>query len=358
MPKQINKMDFKGQNIYCGIDVHNKSWKTTILVEDIFHKTFSHDPEPKQLSNYLHEYFPGGIYHAAYEAGFCGFWIQKKLQQLGINTIVTHAADIPTTDKEKRQKEDKRDSQKIARALKNGDIEAIYVPSDIALENRLLVRARFTIAKDLRRNKHRIKAFLFFYGIRFPEEFSDAKRHWSKKFICWLESIELKDQSGKEALGVLIRQIKSLRSELLVITRQIRALSKTERFKEDCDLLRSIPGIGENTTMRFLTEIVDIKRFSSLDKLASYIGFIPSTNSSGEKQRHGDITPRGHKALRTLLVEDAWIAIGKDPSLMASYYKLCKRMDGNKAIVRIAKKLLARMAFVLRERKKYEIYIG
>lgn len=358
MPTQINKMDFKGQNIYCGIDVHDKSWKTTILVGDIFHKTFSHNPEPELLSNYLHENFPGGTYYAAYEAGFSGFWIQKELQQMGIKTIITHAADIPTTDKEKRQKEDKRDSRKIARSLKNGDLKGIYIPSDIELENRLLVRARFTIAKDLRRNQHRIKSFLHFYGIRFPVEFSNPKQHWSKRFLCWLESIELKDRSGKEALGILIRQIKSLRSELLTVTRQIKDLSKTEKFKEDCDLLRSIHGIGENTAMRFLTEIVDIKRFSSIDKLASYIGFIPSTNSSGEKNRFGDITPRGHKALRTLLVEDAWIAIGKDPSLMASYYKLSKRMDGNKAIVRIAKKLLARMAFVLRERKKYEVYIG
>ena len=356
MPKQSNKMDFKGQNIYCGIDVHYRSWKTTIFVEDRYHKTFTHNPEPELLSRYLHENFPGGIYHAAYEAGFCGFWVQKELHSYGVNTIITHAADIPTTDKEKRQKEDKRDSRKIARSLKNGDLEAIYVPSDLALESRLLVRARFTIAKDLRRNQHRIKSFLHFYGIRFPVEFSDSKRHWSKRFLSWLESIELKNPSGQEALSVLIRQVKTLRSELLNIARQIRALSKTDRFREDCELLRSIPGIGENTAMRFLTEIVDVKRFSSMDKLASYIGLIPSTNSSGEKQRAGDITPRGNKPLRTLLVEDAWIAVGRDTVLMSTYYKLCKRMSSNKAIVRVAKKLLARMAFVLRERKKYEVY--
>lgn len=357
MPKQINKMDFKGQNIYCGIDVHDKSWKSSIIVENTFHKTFSHNPEPIILYNYLCKNFPGGNYYAAYEAGFCGFWVQKELQRLGINTIVTNPADIPTTDKEKRQKEDKRDSKKIARSLKNGDLNPIYVPSNLALEDRLLVRARFTIAKELRRNKHRIKSFLHFYGIRFPEEFSSPKRHWTKKFIRWLESIELKEQSGKSALTVLITQVKLLHTELQNITKQIRELSRQERFKEDYELLTSIPGVGQTTAMRFLTEIIDIKRFSNLDKLASFVGFIPSTNSSGDRQRTGDITPRGHKALRTLLVEDAWRAISKDPVLMAAFYKLTKRMDGNKAIVRIAKKILARMAFVLRERKKYEIYM-
>ena len=355
MLKQINKMDFRGQNIYCGIDTHNKDWKTTIIVENTFHKTFTQKPEPEILSAYLSRNFPGGSYHAAYEAGFCGFWIQKELVRLGVKTIITNPADIPTTDKEKRQKEDNRDSRKIARCLKNGDLEAIYVPSDIALEDRFLIRSRFTIAKDLRRNKHRIKSFMHFYGIKLPNDFLNSKSHWTKRFMSWLENIQLKDESGNAALSILIRQVNSLRLELLNVTRQIRALSGQPRYKQNCELLMSIPGVGLTTAMRFLSEIVDIKRFSSLDKLASYVGLIPSTNSSGDKQRTGDITPRGHRALRTALIESTWIAIGKDPVLMAKYYQLCKRMENNKAIIRIAKKLLSRMAFVLREKKKYEM---
>lgn len=355
MPKQSNKMDFTGQNIYCGIDVHNNDWKTTILVEETFHKTFTQPPEPKVLSTYLENNFSGGTYYAAYEAGFCGFWVQKELSRLGVATIITNPADIPTTDKEKRQKEDFRDSRKIARSLKNGDLQAIYVPSDIALEDRLLIRSRYTIAKDLRRNKHRIKSFMHFYGIRLPEEFSNSKSHWTKKFMVWLGEIKLKNESGNAALALLINQVHSLSTELSSVKKQLSALSSQTRFKQNCELLMSIPGVGLITSMRFLSEIVDIKRFCSLDKLASYVGLIPSTNSSGDSQRVGDITPRGHRALRTALVESAWKAVGKDTVLMAKYYQLCKRMDRNKAIIRIAKKLLSRMAFVLREKKLYEI---
>ena len=111
MQSQINKLDFTGQNIYVGIDAHKKSWKQTIMVEDITYKTFSQPPDPVALYKYLKKNFPGGNYYTAYEAGFCGFWPHFQLTRLGINSIVVNPSDIPTTDKEKRQKEDKRDSR-------------------------------------------------------------------------------------------------------------------------------------------------------------------------------------------------------------------------------------------------------
>ena len=125
MQLQSSTIDFTGQNIYVGFDVHLKSWKVTILSDEISHKTFTQPPEPEVLHNYLLKNFPGGIYHSAYEAGFCGYWIHYRLLEFGINSIVVNPADIPTTNKEKVQKDDKRDSRKIARALRNGDLTPI-----------------------------------------------------------------------------------------------------------------------------------------------------------------------------------------------------------------------------------------
>ena len=53
MQTQNNKLDFTGQNIYVGFDVHLKSWKVTIMTEKLTHKTFSHSPQPKLLHQYL-----------------------------------------------------------------------------------------------------------------------------------------------------------------------------------------------------------------------------------------------------------------------------------------------------------------
>lgn len=72
MQRQINELNFTGQNIYVGIDVHLKSWNVTILTESLHHKTFNQPSCPSTLVSYLDKHFPGGTYYSAYEAGFSG----------------------------------------------------------------------------------------------------------------------------------------------------------------------------------------------------------------------------------------------------------------------------------------------
>ena len=115
MKKQINRLDFKGQNIYVGIDVHLKSWSVTVLSENTTLKKFSQSPEPDALHKFLITNYPGAKYYSVYEAGFCGFWIHQRLTELGINNIVVNPADVPTMLKEKLRKTDAVDCSKLAR---------------------------------------------------------------------------------------------------------------------------------------------------------------------------------------------------------------------------------------------------
>jgi transposase len=353
MKAQVNKIDFTDQNIYAGFDAHLKSWKVTVMAEDVVYKTFTQPPRPEILFNYLQEHFPGGIYHTAYEAGFCGYWIHDKLVSFGINSIVVNPADIPTTDKERVQKEDNRDSRKIARSLSSGILTPIYIPTIKTQRDRTLLRTRAMLVKDLARYKNRIKSFLYFYGISIDDSFINPQSHWSNRFMNWLESIDTGEESGKESLNILISECKNLRTSILKITKQVRQLSQTEPYQTDVILLRSIPGIGLLTAMIILTELENINRFRNIDKMCGYIGLVPSTKSSGEKEKTGDITPRGHSVLRTAIIESSWTAIRNDPSLMKSYLSYKKRMDENKAIIKIAKKLLSRIRFVLINKKPY-----
>lgn len=75
MLTQSTQLDFKGQNIFVGIDVHLKNWTVTILTEELAHKTFTQT--------------------ASAEAGFSGFWAHYKLIGMGINNIITNPADVP-----------------------------------------------------------------------------------------------------------------------------------------------------------------------------------------------------------------------------------------------------------------------
>ena len=93
MQTKVKELDFTGQNLYAGIDVHKKSWQVSLFSEALFHKTFNQPPKPEVLHGYLTKHFPNGSYYSVYEAGFCGFWIHEQLQSLGINNIVVNPAE-------------------------------------------------------------------------------------------------------------------------------------------------------------------------------------------------------------------------------------------------------------------------
>lgn len=357
MSSKSKELDFNGINIYAGIDTHLKNWRVTIMVGETYYKTFSADPNAFSLASYLRKNFPNGNYLSAYEAGFCGYSVHRELEKLGIKNIIVNPADIPTTDKERRQKDDARDSRKIARSLQSGDLEAIYIPSIATQELRSLVRYRKSIVKDLSRNKNRIKSFLYLHGIKIPTILDAASRNWSSNFSKWLESIRLNTDYGHSVLANTLNTVNQLRKSLLDVNKELRRIGKTEQYACILKYLTSIPGIGLIVAMTIISELEDIMRFKNLDKLCSYIGLVPTTNSSGENERTGGVTPRSNKPLRGVIVESAWIAIRNDPALALAYSNLCKRMKPNKAIIRIAKKLLNRVRYVLKNQTEYKYAI-
>ncbi|MDA3865691.1 MAG: IS110 family transposase [Salinivirgaceae bacterium] len=357
MRSKGNKLSFKGQKIYVGIDHHLKRWSVTVYTEELMHKKFSMDPNPKQLANYLNRNFPEAEYLSAYEAGFSGFSTHRKLLEVGIKNIVVNPADIPTTDKERKQKEDKRDSNKIAKSLRSQSLVSIYVPSRQLEELRGLMRYRKTLVKDISRNKTRIKMFLYRNGVDIPDELGTASKYWSSAFTKWLKTVRLTTAYGHIELENLLENTEKMRLSLLYVTKEIRKLSCHTEWKSKVDLLITIPGVGVITAMTFLSELYTIKRFKNLDHLCSYIGLVPTTNSSGDSERTGNITRRRNNHLRTILTESAWIAARTDPALTLKYNELKKRMNGNKAIIRIAKKLLNRIRFVLLNEVEYQYAI-
>jgi transposase len=351
--EQIIRPDFTGQPFFIGIDTHKKSWKVSIFTEHLEHKTFTQPPDVDKLANYLRRNFPGGEYHVVYEAGFCGFWIHDSLnKEEGVDCIVVNPADVPTTDKEKKTKADPIDSRKLGRSLRNGELKGIYVPPRESVEDRNLVRMRQTMVKKQTRVKNQIKSLLYFYGIVLPEEYT--QRRWSRKFIDWLYEIQMTRASGDMALKTLLDELTYLRQTISGLTKGIRGLALTEEYAENFRLLKTVIGISILADMILLTELVDINRFKNLDMLASYVGLIPDTESSGEKENDKGITKRRNPLLRHVLIEAAWTAVRKDPALMEAFNKMLGRGISRKvAIVKIARKLLNRIRYVLKNKKEY-----
>ncbi len=344
------KIDFKGKDLYIGLDVHKKSWSVTILVEGMEHRTFTQPPDPRTLYNYLQKMFPGGTYYSAYEAGFCGYGIHRELNDLGIKNIVINAADIPASQKDQLQKRDPVDSRKIARALEKGLLRAIHIFDRDMEELRSLNRTRFYLMRDYRRSKNRIKSFLQYYSISIPIEYDNNL--WTLKYISWLKQIQMKTMSGQDAFSNLIRSYEYHREQILILSRQIRVRIR-EYDNELYKLLKTVSGIGPLTSSALITELGDINRFPHIDHLSSFVGLVPRVKQSGEISYTGGITFRCNSYLRTLLIESSWQAIRQDPALMQYYHQHVINNKGQKVIIKVARKLLNRIRYVMKNRQPY-----
>ena len=219
------------------------------------------------------------------------------------------------------------------------------------VEDRSLLRTRNSMVRKQTRCKNQISAILCFYGIPMPEDF--ATRAWSKRFINWIESVQMERASGNMALKVHLEELKHLRQIIAEMNRAIRALATSDGYRDNVRILKTVPGISTLTAMTLLTELYDINRFKTLDRLCSYVGLIPNTESSGETEYQTGMTGRRNAQLRLMLIESAWIAVRKDPALMMAFNDLCKQMTKTKAIVRMARKLLNRIRYVLRNQQEY-----
>lgn len=343
-----SQKNFSGQKFFIGIDVHKKQWNVSIRNNHLSLKTFSMNPHPEELQKYLTRNYPGGEYHSVYEAGYCGFWIHEELERLGIRNKVVNPADVPTRGKEKLTKTDIVDSRKLARELENETINGIYIPTKYHQELRSLCRLRHSLSIHQARLKNRIKGHLSFYGKEIPAQ--SELYHWSNRFIQYLKTIEFDYEMGKDYLGYCIEELESIRKRIAEITKKIRQILPKELLQL---FVSSIPGIGIITAATIYSEIIDMKRFKRIEELASYVGLIPSTFSSGQTEKSYGITIRRSKYLRKMLIESAWVAVREDPALLQHFNELTKRMSKTRAIISIAKQLLRRIRHVWLEMEQY-----
>lgn len=356
MFKVKKKISFEGQNVYVGIDVHKKQWTVCIGTEDTNFRPFSIKPDPELLISYLVREFPDGEYLCAYEAGFSGYGLYEALWEAHINCIVVHAADIPTSHKESEFKTDPRDALKIVKSLRSGDLTGIAVPDKQLQEDRSLVRFRQQLRRDIVRQKCRIKSLLAFYSILLPKEWEKSK--WNRGMRHWLWNLKLCTEEGNKTIHLQMGMLEYIRGMCANTDNHLRALSRTERYKAQVDLLMTVVGFGRRRAIEFLVELGDIKRFKNLDQISNYIGLVPSSNNSGNRVSQTELTTRGHKQLRTMLIEAAWTSINTDPAMAQKYGQLKKRMPGQQAIVSIARKLLNRVRYVLLHEQAYQKGIG
>jgi transposase len=195
-----------------------------------------------------------------------------------------------------------------------------------------------------------IKSKLLFHGIKVPVS---TRRTWTAKYVEWLKELTFGSEHLRIAFDYLIELCEYLTAQLIRITRRVVEVARSAKYDRRVQLLKSIPGIGTLIAMEMIVELQDVKRFSSAQKFAAYIGLTPSEYSTGEFVRQGRITRCGNKRVRTCAVEASWVLITKNPVQRARYDYLKRRKGAKRAIIAIARKLMVKIRRILLDNKPY-----
>lgn len=235
----------------------------------------------------------------AYEAGPTGFGLARALAARGIGCTVAAPGKIerPATD---RIKTDRRDAERLVRLLMIGGLHAVRVPTPAEEAMRDLVRAREDVRGDLMRARHRVGKLLLRHDLRFEGN------NWTQRHLDWLGRVELPESVAQSVLLDGIGAIDALLVRRESLESQMASLIEGSPWEQQVAHLRCLRGIDTLSALGLCAEVGDFERFARPAQLMSYLGLVPSEDSSGERRRQGSITKSGSRHARRLLVEAAW----------------------------------------------------
>jgi transposase len=257
--------------------------------------------ELRELRRFVGRLGRPGTVRCCYEAGPCGFELQRALVADGVPCDVIAPALIPRRPGD-RIKTDRRDARQLAMLYRAGTLTAIHIPTEQEEAARDLLRCREDIRADLLRARHRLSKFLLRHGRRF----TGTKKAWSQRHEAWLRSqtwpITALDQTHRAYLRTMDEAVARLRA----IETDLQALLTLEPLRERITPLRCFRGIDDLTALTIAAELGDARRFRSAPSAMAFVGLVPSEHSSGTKRARGAITKTGNAHLRRVLVEAAW----------------------------------------------------
>jgi transposase len=336
--------------VYVGIDVHKRTFSVTVIGEQITKKKVTMPANPESLISFLINNYPGANIYSAYEAGFSGFPLHRKLVAAGIKNIVVNPASVETASNN-RVKTDKKDSQKLAEHLFQGRLKGINIPSIEQEYKRLITRTREQILKQRVRIGNQIKSKLFQFG------FIDSNNEtiMSKKFLTSLSTLNLSSE-----LKIVINCLSSTWIFLSERVKEIE-LELKNQAKKDVHIetvYQSVPGIGSISSRILANELGDMSQFKNEKSLFSFVGLTPTEHSSGENTRQGHISRQGSSRLRKILVECAWLNISKDPEMEQAFSKISARRGKKRAAVAVDRRLIGRIRSCFKNNTLYKINLS
>ena len=249
---------------------------------------------------------PIDTWKACYEAGPTGYALYWQLTRLGCSCEVVAPTLIPVKAGD-RVKTDRRDAERLARALRAGDLTAVWVPDESHEALRDLVRAREAAKRDQLRARHRMSKYLLRHGRRPPVKM----KRWTQRYLEWIRKEVTFDHYAQQI--TLEDYLDELNHHGQRIARIEKAIDEaieqaSPAMQEVVAALQALRGIGKLSAVTIVSEVGQLSRFPTARQAMAYSGLVATEQSSGERVRRGGITKTGNTHLRRILVEAAWSA--------------------------------------------------
>ena len=289
---------------YVGLDVHKATIAVAIADADggdvRFYGQIANSPAA--VAKLLRELSKGGAKLCfCYEAGCCGFVILRQIVELGQVCQVIAPSLIPKKSGD-RIKTDRRDSLMLARLLRAGELTEVRAPDPEQEALRDLTRLRNFIKLSQRQAKQQLLAFLLRHGV---DGFT-GKSNWTLAHFRWFETVKFSHPVQQLVFQEHINRIQAFEREVKSLDDYTFKMARETALWPFVEALMALRGISQLTAIIIMAEIGDLTRFDTAPKFMSFIGLVPSEDSSGDRRSRGGITKTGNSQVRRALTEAAW----------------------------------------------------
>jgi transposase len=234
-----------------------------------------------------------------YEAGPCGYGIQRQLTEAGHGCVVVAPSLIPRKPGD-RIKTDRRDAINLAKLHRAGELTAVWVPDQAHEAVRDLVRARLAAVRTLRQARQQLSGFLLRHGHPYN------RPAWTLMHRRWLAGLTFEHAIHYIVLEDCIAAVEAATARRDRLEVYIKAALSDWSLRPVVNALQALRGLALVAAATLVAELGDITRFDNPRQLMAYLGLVPSEHSSGQTRRQGGITKAGNNTARRMLIEAAW----------------------------------------------------
>jgi transposase len=290
---------------YVGLDVHKDTISVAVAEAGregevrswgaIPHETTAINRLVKRLHKKL------GTFECVYEAGPCGYGLQRHLAGLDVACRIVAPSKVPVQPGRKRNKNDTNDALGLARLHRAGELTYIWIPDAVHEAMQDLVRARRTSSYQVRKARQRISCFLLKHGRRYE------RKKWGYRHRVWLADLQFEHAAQQFALQSYLNDEEQSAARRAQIDEQIERLIPDWRLGPIVRELTALRGVDTVIATSVAAEVGDFSRFDNPRRLMSYFGLVPGEFSSGTHVRPRGITKTGSSDVRALLFQAAWL---------------------------------------------------